>query len=89
MPVIHSSSHSASSAETSRRQDAVFDLPHGQRTRLRTTNGLERINREIKRRTRVAWIFPNTASCLRLVCALLAECDEEWMTGKVYLNWKD
>jgi putative transposase len=67
----------------------VFDLPHGQRTRLRTTNGLERINREIKRRTRVASIFPNTASCLRLVSALLAECDEEWMTGKVYLNWKD
>ncbi|MCG3187992.1 MAG: IS256 family transposase IS406 [Rhodocyclaceae bacterium] len=53
----------------------VFDLPHAQRPRLRTTNGLERINREIKRRTRVASIFPNTASCLRLVSALLAECD--------------
>lgn len=65
---------------------AVFDLPHGQRARLRTTNGLERINREIKRRTRVASIFPNTASCLRLVSALLAECDEDWMTGKIYLN---
>ena len=68
---------------------AVFDLPHSQRTRLRTTNGLERINREIKRRTRVASIFPNIASCLRLVSALLAECDEEWMTGKVYLDLKD
>ena len=68
---------------------AVFNLPHSQRTRLRTTNGLERINREIKRRTRVASIFPNAASCLRLVSALLAECDEEWMTGKVYLNLKD
>ena len=56
---------------------------------LRTTNGLERINREIKRRTRVASIFPNTASCLRLVSALLAECDEDWMTGKIYLNLKD
>lgn len=65
---------------------SVFDLPHSQRTRLRTTNGLERINREIKRRTRVASIFPNTASCLRLVSALLAECDEEWMTGKIYIN---
>lgn len=64
----------------------VFALPHAQRARLRTTNGLERINREIKRRTRVASIFPNTASCLRLVSALLAECDEEWMTGKVYIN---
>jgi transposase-like protein len=68
---------------------AVFDLPHAQRIRLRTTNGLERINREIKRRTRVASIFPNTTSCLRLVSALLAECDEDWMTGKIYLNLKD
>ena len=64
----------------------VLDLPHSHRTRLRTVNCLERINREIKRRTRVASIFPNTASCLRLVSALLAECDEEWMTGKVYIN---
>ena len=68
---------------------AAFDFPLGQRIRLRTTNGLERINREIKRRTRVASIFPNTASCLRLVSALLAECDEEWMTSKIYLNLKD
>ena len=64
----------------------VFALPPPHRTRLRTTNGLERINREIKRRTRVASIFPNPASCLRLVSALLAECDEEWLTGKIYLN---
>ena len=68
---------------------AAFDVPLGQRVRLRTTHGLERINREIKRRTRVASIFPNTASCLRLVSALLAECDEDWMTGKIYLNLKD
>ena len=68
---------------------AVFNWPIAQRVRLRTTNGLERINREIKRRTRVASIFPNAASCLRLVSALLAECDEDWMTGKIYLNLKD
>ena len=67
----------------------VFDQAPAHRTRLRTTNGLERINREIKRRTRVASIFPNTDSCLRLVSALLAECDEEWMTGKIYLNLND
>ena len=48
--------------------------------------GLERINRELRRRTRVASIFPNMDSCLRLVSALLAELDDEWMTGKVYLN---
>jgi len=65
---------------------AVFGYPPSHRTRLRTTNGLERINRELKRRTRVASIFPNAPSCLRLVSALLAECDEEWMTGKIYLN---
>ncbi len=64
----------------------VFDLPPAHRVRLRTTNGLERINRELKRRTRVASIFPNTAACLRLVSALLAECDEEWMNGKIYLT---
>ena len=63
--------------ETLREGFTVFDRPHSQRTRLRTTNGLERMNRKLKRRTRVASIFPNTASCLRLVSALLAECDEE------------
>jgi transposase-like protein len=52
------------------------------------TNGLERINRELKRRTRVASMFPNAASCLRLVSALLTEFDEEWMTGKIYLTMK-
>lgn len=66
----------------------VFAEPQERRVRLRTTNGLERINRELKRRTRVASIFPNTASCLRLVSALLAEYDEEWMSGKIYLNLK-
>jgi len=67
---------------------AVFGFPPSHRIRLRTTHGLERINRELKRRTRVASIFPNPASCLRLVSALLAECYEEWMTGKIYLTPK-
>ena len=64
----------------------VFDFPPSHRVRLRTTNGLERINRELRRRTRVASLFPNPDSCLRLVSALLAELDDEWMMGKVYLN---
>ena len=65
---------------------AVFNYPPAHRTWLRTTHSLERINRELKRRTRVASTFPNSASCLRLVSALLAEYDEEWMSGKIYLN---
>jgi transposase-like protein len=77
------------SARAMRGYTAGLRLLAAQLVRLRTTNGLERINREIKRRTRVASIFPNTASCLRLVSALLAECDEDWMTGKIYLNLKD
>jgi transposase-like protein len=58
------------------------------RVRMRTTNGLERLNKELKRRTRVATLFPNSASCLRLVSALLAEQDEEWTTAKIYLSIK-
>jgi transposase-like protein len=64
----------------------VLDRPAAQRPRLRTTNMLERTNKEILRRTRVATLFPNEASLLRLVSAVLAEIDEEWTTGKVYLN---
>lgn len=60
----------------------VFDLPSRQRRRLRTNNGLERLNREIKRRTRVAAIFPNEASLLRLASAVLMETDDEWQTEK-------
>lgn len=67
---------------------AVFGLPPEHRVRMRTTNGLERINKELKRRTRVATLFPNTASCLRLISALLAEQDEEWMSAKIYLTMK-
>ena len=55
---------------------------------MRTTNGLERLNKELKRRARVATLFPNPDSCLRLVSALLAEQDDECMTAKIYLNMK-
>jgi transposase-like protein len=65
---------------------AVFALPPEHRVRMRTTNGVERLNKEIKRRTRVATLFPNSASCLRLVIDILAEQDEEWLTAKIYLT---
>jgi transposase-like protein len=64
----------------------VFALPVAHRKRLRTTNLLERLNKEIKRRTRVATLFPNEASLLRLVSAVLIEISEDWETGKLYLN---
>ncbi len=64
----------------------VLGLPEGQRRLLRTTNGLERVNRELKRRTRVVGIFPNEASCLRLVSALLMEISEDWEAGRTYLT---
>jgi putative transposase len=64
----------------------VFALPEPHRRRLRTTNALERLNRELHRRTRVATLFPNEASLLRLVSAMAAEISEEWETGRIYLN---
>ena len=64
----------------------VFALPAAHQKRMRTSNALERVNQEIKRRTRVARLFPNEASLLRLVTALLAETSEEWESGKIYLN---
>jgi len=66
----------------------VFDFPLEHRRTIRTTNSLERINREIRRRTRVVGIFPNEAACLRLVSALLMETSEEWQIGKKYCPGK-
>lgn len=64
----------------------VMTLPAAHRRRLRTTNMLERVNQEIKRRTRVATLLPNDDSLLRLVSAVLIEISEDWETGKVYRN---
>jgi transposase-like protein len=63
----------------------IFDLPETHRRRLRTTNVLERLNRELKRRTAVATLFPNEASLLRLVTAMVAEVSDEWEIGRAYL----
>ena len=64
----------------------VFSFPPKHRKRLRTNNALERLNREILRRTRVVSIFPNEASCLRLISAILMEQSDEWECGKTYLT---
>jgi putative transposase len=64
-------------------------FPESHRRRIRTTNGLERLNQEIKRRTRVVRIFPNREACLRMVTALAVEFSEEWVTGRRYLDMRE
>ncbi len=63
-----------------------YRLPRQHPKHLKSTNLLERFNQEIKRRTRVVRIFPNPASCLRLVRALCAETHEGWLKNHRYLN---
>ena len=65
---------------------ACLNFPSQHRRRIRTTNGLERFNQEIKRRTRIIRIFPNRNSALRLIGALCMEQSEEWLTGRQYLD---
>lgn len=67
----------------------VLALPRHHRQRLRTSNAVEMVNREIKRRTRVATLFPNEASCLRLVTAVAMEISQDWQTGRRYLNMEN
>ena len=68
---------------------ACLYFPESHRRRIRTTNGQERLNQEVNRRTRVVRIFPNRESCLRLVTALAAEQSEEWVTGRRYLDMEE
>ena len=73
----------------------VMSLPQPYRRRLRSTNILERLNQEVRRRERVIRIFPNVESAMRLLGALLMEQDEIWSTGRRYFNmeryqeWKE
>lgn len=64
----------------------VFQLPAEHQKRMRTTNMIERVNQELKRRTRVIRVFPNVESLLRLITARLSELSDDWETGKIYLN---
>jgi len=66
----------------------VFSFREDHWRRIRTVNSLERVCLEIRRRTRVAGIFPNEASCLRLVSALLMEISETWETDRIYLSFE-
>jgi len=66
-----------------------YRLPRQHHKNLKSTNLLERLNEEIKRRTLVVRIFPNVASCLRLVRALAVEMHENWIEAIRYLNMED
>jgi transposase-like protein len=68
---------------------SVYSVPVAHQRRLRTTNLIEWLNKEVLRRTRVAMLFPNEASLLRLVSAVLVEITEDWETGRRYLPQED
>jgi transposase-like protein len=67
----------------------VFALPREHQKKLRTSNVLERLSQEIKRRTRIVRVFPNEESCLRLISAILMETNEEWEYGRLYLRMEN
>jgi len=64
----------------------VFAFPKSHQRRIRTSNSLERLSQEIKRRTRIVRVFPNESSCLRLISAILMETNEKWEYGRIYLR---
>ena len=65
----------------------VFALPAAHRVRMRTSNPLERLNKEIRRRTKVVGVFPTEASLLLLVSAVLNEISDQWASSKIYLSF--
>ena len=65
----------------------AYDFPRAIHRRTRTINGLENLNKQIRRRTRVVGIFPNEASAMRLITAVLSEIHDDWIMGRSYVNW--
>jgi transposase-like protein len=66
-----------------------FNFPRKHWIKIKTTNGLERINREIKRIARVTVLFPNAEAALKLVTGVLIEIHEDWLTDKIYLKMEE
>jgi transposase-like protein len=73
----------------SSKKAAVLDYPDRYRRRLRMTNGVERLNEEIRRRERAIRIFPNRESVYRLVGTVLIEINEKWVSGRKYLDMSE
>jgi putative transposase len=67
-------------------EETFYRLPRQHHKHLKSTNMLERLNEEIKRRIHVVWIFHNAESCLRLIRALYVETHENWLEAHRYLN---
>ena len=65
---------------------SIFSLPVHYRRKLRTTNMIERLNEELRRRERVIRIFPHADSVIRLLGAILLETHEQWISGRAYMN---
>ena len=65
---------------------SVYNIPESHHKRMRSTNMIERLNQELKRRSRVIRIFPNDASCLRLLGTMCMEQSEVWESGRMYLT---
>jgi len=68
---------------------SIYAFPASHRKRLKSTNMIERVNQELKRRTLVVRIFPNVRACLRMCGTLCMEYSEEWLTGKRYLTMEN
>jgi putative transposase len=75
--------------ETIEETFTYYRLPRQHHKHMKSTNMLERLNEEIKRRTHVVRIFPNAESCVRLVRALAVETHENWLEANRYLNMDD
>jgi putative transposase len=65
-----------------------YQFPASHWRKIRTNNVSERLNQEIKRRTRIARLFPDEASCLRVVSAIVMEIHEDWMSGRRYIDFQ-
>jgi hypothetical protein len=87
-PSVETDSADSSTSTTEPDLLAFLDFPAERRSKLRSTNPLERVNREIARRSDVVGIYPNDASLIRLASSLLVAQNDEWPVSKRYLSYE-